>query len=93
MTKWFRAICFLFFLAGAGAHGSEYPTRPIRLVVPFSAGGSADSVGRIMAQELNTLLGNPVIVENRPGASGNIGAEAVARRLIPLTQVSLDVVC
>jgi tripartite-type tricarboxylate transporter receptor subunit TctC len=78
MTKWFRAICFLFFLAGTGAHASEYPTRPIRLVVPFSAGGSADSVGRIMAQELNTPLGNPVIVENRPGASGNIGAEAVA---------------
>lgn len=50
-----------------------------RMVVPFSAGGTADVLGRIVAQQLGALTGNQVVVENRPGSGGNIGAEAVAR--------------
>jgi len=56
-----------------------YPTKPIHLVVGFSPGGSADTVGRALAEGLSTRLGQPVIVENRAGANGNIAAEMVAR--------------
>lgn len=56
-----------------------YPSRPIRLVVPWPPGGGADSVGRAIAQELTGALGRQVIVDNRPGASGIIGTEIVAR--------------
>lgn len=56
-----------------------YPTKPVRLVVPFPAGGPADGMGRLLAEKLKQSWGESVIVENRGGAGGNIGAEAVAR--------------
>lgn len=56
-----------------------YPTRPIRMVVPFSPGGAADTPGRMLMQKLSEVLGQQVIVDNRPGAGGTIGAEAVAK--------------
>ena len=56
-----------------------YPSRPITLVVPYSAGGATDVIGRVLAQNLQGALGQPVIVDNRAGAGGNIGAQAVAR--------------
>ncbi|HEY6241327.1 MAG TPA: tripartite tricarboxylate transporter substrate binding protein [Burkholderiales bacterium] len=67
------------------AHGSaqaaaaSYPNRPIRIIVPFPAGGAADALPRIVGEKLATKWSQPVIVENRAGASGSIGAEAVAR--------------
>jgi tripartite-type tricarboxylate transporter receptor subunit TctC len=66
-------------LAAALGHAQDYPTRPIRIVVPFPAGGSADLVPRIFAEKLQARWGQPVLVENRPGAGGNIGAEFVYR--------------
>lgn len=57
----------------------SYPSKPIRLIVPFSAGGPTDVVARLVGQNLSTVLGESVVVENRPGASGFIGTEAVAR--------------
>jgi tripartite-type tricarboxylate transporter receptor subunit TctC len=65
------------FAAPAGAQ--EYPNRPIRLIVPFAAGQGADAAARIVAQRVSERLGQPIVIENRPGAGGNIGAEAAAR--------------
>jgi tripartite-type tricarboxylate transporter receptor subunit TctC len=66
-------------LVSALAHAQDYPARPIRIVVPYPAGGSADLVPRIFAEKLHAKWGQPVLVENRPGAGGNIGAEYVYR--------------
>src|SRR5690349_10229017 len=61
------------------AWAQAYPTRPVRMIVPLSAGGSTDIVARLIAQRLTDRLGQPFIVENKPGAGTNIGTETVAR--------------
>ena len=58
---------------------ADYPNRPIRIVVPFAAGGATDVIARVVGQKLGTQLGQPVVVENKAGANGNIGAATVAR--------------
>ncbi|WJR77282.1 tripartite tricarboxylate transporter substrate binding protein [Bradyrhizobium sp. NP1] len=65
--------------AGAQSASDTFPDRPIRIIVPFPAGGSVDTVGRVVAHGLNQKWGQPVIVENRPGASTMIGSAAVAK--------------
>src|SRR4051812_24674716 len=64
---------------GVFAAADLYPSHPIRLVVPWPAGGGADTVGRAMALELTSVLAQQVVVDNRPGAAGIIGSELVAR--------------
>jgi tripartite-type tricarboxylate transporter receptor subunit TctC len=64
--------------SGAGAQGT-YPSRPITIVVGFSAGGTTDIITRLISDELRKGLGQPIIIDNKPGAAGNIGAELVAR--------------
>jgi tripartite-type tricarboxylate transporter receptor subunit TctC len=63
-----------------GANGAaSYPNRPIRIVVPFPAGGATDLTARVVAERMGTLLGQPVVIDNRPGAGGNIGTDMVAK--------------
>jgi tripartite-type tricarboxylate transporter receptor subunit TctC len=63
----------------ARAMAQTYPTRPVRIIVPFPAGGQIDVVARLIGQSLAARLGRPFVIENRPGAGGNIGTEAVVR--------------
>ena len=81
MRMWTRlAISILFAACLPGqAHADSFPSRPIRIIVPFAAGGSADGTARLVAPGMSELLGQPVIVENRPGGGGNIAADAVAK--------------
>jgi tripartite-type tricarboxylate transporter receptor subunit TctC len=74
------AVPFLLGAITAGiAHAQSYPTKPIRLIVPFAPGASNDTLSRATAQAMSPLLGQPIVVENRPGAGGMIGAEQAAR--------------
>src|SRR5712691_5777052 len=69
----------LVVLSVAGARAGDWPSQPIKLIAPFSPGGSADTLGRIVAQALTESLGQQVYVENRPGAGGVIASAQVAR--------------
>ena len=71
------ALAASFFLAPGAFAQDAYPNKPIRLIVPFAPGGSSDVLARIMAEELRVELGQSVVVENKPGAGGNIGGDLV----------------
>ena len=66
-------------LLTAGAHAQDYPTKPVRFIVPYPPGGSSDVLARVIAQKLTDALGKQVIIENRPGATGNIGHDIAAK--------------
>ncbi len=79
-SKFGRSILFGLMIAGlSGGSFAAYPDKPIKLVVPYPPGGATDVIGRILAKNLGESLGQQVVVENRGGAGGNIGAEAVAK--------------
>ena len=78
----FSWLCLVAVLAlgGAGANAEEhYPSKPVRMVVPFAAGGPTDIVARVMGARMGEVLGQQFVIENRVGAGGNIGADAVAK--------------
>jgi tripartite-type tricarboxylate transporter receptor subunit TctC len=73
------AVAAAAFGGVRAAHSEDWPQRPLHMIVPFGPGGGADIIGRIVAQSLQEKLGQPVVIENRPGAAGTLGNEAVAR--------------
>lgn len=82
LSQWIlpAALCVLAAGAVCAAQSSiDYPTRPVRMVVPFGPGGASDFVGRILQPKLSEFLGEQVVVDNRTGADGNIGVEVAAR--------------
>ena len=82
MSEYFprlRMAAALLCLSAAASAAETYPTRPVRLIIPFSPGGAADVPGRIVAQKMSELLGHQIVIDNRPGAGGLIGAELTAR--------------
>ncbi|MES2563166.1 MAG: tripartite tricarboxylate transporter substrate binding protein [Pseudomonadota bacterium] len=69
----------MMFCVVAGAYAQDYPSRPIRLVIPFPPGGNVDTLGRVFARQLEVQMGHPVVVDNRGGANGILGVDIVAK--------------
>ena len=79
MPRLFAAATAMLTLAACQAHAQSFPTQPVRVVVPFPAGGGTDILMRLIQDKLSARLGQPVVIDNRPGASGNIGSGVVAK--------------
>jgi len=76
MNRW---LWSLLVMVACSAHGQAYPTKPIRIVIPFPPGNTTDIMTRLIAPKMSERLGQPVVVENKPGASGMLGLEQVAK--------------
>ena len=74
-----RTFAFLLMSLTAAVSAQTYPSKPIKIIVPFPAGGTVDFFARVVSTKLTESMGQPVLVENRAGASGNIAAEVVAK--------------
>ncbi len=81
MSKWMRAVIAFALIGSAPTTtlAQAWPSKPIRMVIPFAAAGPADMIGRPTGQKLSEILGQPVVIDNRGGAGGNVGAAVVAK--------------
>jgi tripartite-type tricarboxylate transporter receptor subunit TctC len=77
MKRWLLGLAFC--LGVVPVYAAEFPTRPIRIIVPVAPGGASDLTARLIGEAASPLLGQPVVIENRPGANGNLGMDAVAK--------------
>ena len=73
------ALFSIYFACACTVHAQNYPAKPIRMVVPWPPGGTTDILGRVLGQKLSESFGQPVVIDNRGGAAGNIGSEAAAK--------------
>jgi tripartite-type tricarboxylate transporter receptor subunit TctC len=73
------AVLTAALLCGAAVQAQPYPNKPIRAVVPFAAGSATDQIGRAFAEKMSALLGQPIVIDNKPGANGMLGADIVAK--------------
>jgi tripartite-type tricarboxylate transporter receptor subunit TctC len=78
-TRRLALAAFALLAAAPSLHAQDYPTKPVQVIVPYLAGGPADTAARIVAQGLTERMGQPFVVVNKPGAGGNIGHEAIAQ--------------
>ena len=74
-----KLLSFLFLFYAAALHAQPYPAKPVRIIVPYPAGGGTDLVARFIGQKLGDSFGRPVVIENRGRANGLIGTEAMAK--------------
>jgi len=79
MLRIFAATLVSLFLSAPLAAHEQFPSRPIRIIVPFTAGGPSDLVARLLAPKMTATLGQPVIIDNRPGAGGVTGVDVAAK--------------
>src|SRR5262249_15092277 len=80
MRRLIVALVLVLAAFGAGpASAQSYPSKPIRVIVPFAAGGAVDVLARLVGAKMSESIGQPVIIENRAGAAGNVAADAVAK--------------
>lgn len=79
LISWLCLATAALMLASGSAQAADFPSKPIRFIVPYAAGGTTDLVARTVGQRVAELLGQPVIVENKPGAGGNLGMDIVAK--------------
>ena len=77
MKRLLAALCFAFASFAAAAQG--WPARPLHVIVPFPPGGPTDVLGRVVAEGLTASLGQPVVVDNKAGAAGNLGVDIAAK--------------
>ena len=77
--RYFLLLCALLSFGALSAAADDYPSRPIRLIVPFAAGGAVDTVARVLTNPLNVSLAKPIVVYNRGGAGGILGMDEVAK--------------
>src|ERR1043165_4235856 len=100
MSALIRVLCFIGLVSWPGVLAAqEFPTRTIRFVVPFPAGGPSDTISRILIEKMSSLLGQPMVIENRAGAGGMIGIASVAKSdpngytiaIAPSSQLSMNV--
>ena len=75
-----RLTCIALTLTAMGAQAAEFPDKPIRLIVPYAVGGTTDIIARVVGIKLGAVLGQPIVIENKPGAGGNIGSAYAARQ-------------
>ena len=73
------AVAAIAFVAALHAAAQSYPNRPVKIIVPATTGGAIDVIARVLADKMTASLGQPVVIENKPGASNNLGTEFVAK--------------
>jgi tripartite-type tricarboxylate transporter receptor subunit TctC len=100
MSPLIRALCLIGFVAWSGPLAAqEFPSRPIKFIVPFPAGGPADTISRIVTEKMSSILGQPIVIEARAGAGGMIGIASVAKSdpngytiaIAPSSQLAMNV--
>ena len=78
-TLWAAVVAMVLAAATGGANAQGYPNKPIRIIVPFAAGGAVDTLARLIGSKLSEQLGQPVVVDNRAGAGGNLAPDALSK--------------